>query len=425
MADQEKIKNLFSFEKIASITSGKPDYPDWFDEFKRLSTKNLMDQNLPSIKDSEWESTKINSLTKKLFNDDFNFSHSANDLIVGDTKKDPNKITISFSNGIYMCSEELPSHIKILSHIKDKDKFRDLLDIKKENNSSFSSTLNSIILSDLLLIETSSNQKVDTLIHIINHASNQANLAPRIEIRAATNSSVKILEEVRTSNDSIMNHVLRVNCQKNANIEFYKVIQRQENSHYLGTQDIEASENAKIKFFLWDFGGDTSKTVTDTKLLGKKSEINYSALFTPNKYLHSGNQIKINHEASHTKSKIKVRGVLNDHSSGVFYGKIKVKESVTKTSAFMENKNLLLSDDASISSKPILEIYNDDTECSHSATSGSIDKEKLFYLKTRGIDEVEAKSFLVNSFIEEISGEITNKKIQDVFKKCLVQSGQL
>ena len=425
MADQEKIKNLFSFEKIASITSGKPDYPDWFDEFKRLSTKNLMDQNLPSIKDSEWESTKINSLTKKLFNDDFNFSHSANDLIVGDIKKDPNKITISFSNGIYMCSEELPSHIKILSHTKDKDKFRDLLDIKKENNSSFSSTLNSIILSDLLLIETSSNQKVDTLIHIINHASNQTNLAPRIEIRAATNSSVKILEEVRTSNDSIMNHVLRVNCQKNANIEFYKVIQRQENSHYLGTQDIEASENARIKFFLWDFGGDTSKTVTDTKLLGKKSEINYSALFTPNKYLHSGNQIKINHEASHTKSKIKVRGVLNDHSSGVFYGKIKVKESVTKTSAFMENKNLLLSDDASISSKPILEIYNDDTECSHSATSGSIDKEKLFYLKTRGIDEVEAKSFLVNSFIEEISGEITNKKIQDVFKKCLVQSGQL
>ena len=188
MADQEKIKNLFSFEKITSIISGKPDYPDWFDEFKRLSTENLMDQDLPSIKDSEWESTKINSLTKKLFNDDFNFSHSANDLIVGDTKKDPNKITINFSNGIYMCSEELPSHIKILSHIKDKDKFRDLLDIKKENNSSFSSTLNSIILSDLLLIETSSNQKVDTLIHVVNHASNQANLAPRIEIRAATNS---------------------------------------------------------------------------------------------------------------------------------------------------------------------------------------------------------------------------------------------
>ena len=154
--------------------------------------------------------------------------------------------------------------------------------------------------------------------------------------------------------------------------------------------------------------------------MGKKSEISYSALFTPNNDLHSGNQIKINHEASDTKSNIKVRGVLQDQSNGVFYGKIKVNENVIKTSAFMENKNLLLSDDASISSKPILEIYNDDTECSHSATSGSIDKEKLFYLKTRGIDEVEAKSFLINSFIEEISGEIRNKKIQDAFTRYLL-----
>ena len=70
MAAQEKIKNQFSSEKIASITSGKSDYPDWFDKFKRLSLQNLMDQNLPSIKDSEWESTKIDSLTKKLFNND-------------------------------------------------------------------------------------------------------------------------------------------------------------------------------------------------------------------------------------------------------------------------------------------------------------------------------------------------------------------
>ena len=71
MADQEKIKNQFSSENIASIISGKSDYPDWFDKFKRLSLQNLLDQNLPSIKDSEWESTKINSLTKKLFNNDF------------------------------------------------------------------------------------------------------------------------------------------------------------------------------------------------------------------------------------------------------------------------------------------------------------------------------------------------------------------
>ena len=111
--------------------------------------------------------------------------------------------------------------------------------------------ITSIFLSDLLLIEVSDNQKVDTLIHIINHASHEANLAPRIEIRAGNNSSIKVFEEVKSSNNSIMNHVLRVNCQKSANIEFYKVIDRQENSHYLGNQHIEAGESSRIRFFLW------------------------------------------------------------------------------------------------------------------------------------------------------------------------------
>ena len=95
MADQEKIKNQFSSEKIASITSGKSDYPDWFDKFKRLSLQNLMDQNLPSIKDSEWESTKINSLTKKLFNNDFDASDSVN-ILSEDIEKDTNRSLLVF-----------------------------------------------------------------------------------------------------------------------------------------------------------------------------------------------------------------------------------------------------------------------------------------------------------------------------------------
>ena len=132
MADQEKIRNLIGPDKIASIVSGNSDYPDWFDEFKRLSAENLMDQNLPSIKDSEWESTKINSLTEKLFNGDFDANKSVNELVYEDLEKDPNKITINFSNGIYTSPDYLPSHIKILSHTNNRDQFRDLLDINKE-----------------------------------------------------------------------------------------------------------------------------------------------------------------------------------------------------------------------------------------------------------------------------------------------------
>ena len=100
----------------------------------------------------------------------------------------------------------------------------------------------------------------------------------------------------------------------------------------------------------------------------------------------------------------------------IFFGKIKVEENVLGTSALMENKNLLISDDATISTTPILEIYNDDTECSHSATSGSIDEEKLFYIQSRGISELDAKQYLIGSFIKELINEITNIKIKTLLQ---------
>jgi Fe-S cluster assembly protein SufD len=176
------------------------------------------------------------------------------------------------------------------------------------------------------------------------------------------------------------------------------------------------AENSKVDFFAWDFGGQTSATNTLAELNGQKSEFNYSALFTPSDDHHSGNQLRIEHKDNKTKSRIKVRGVLNDESKGVFYGKVKVKENVLGTSALMENKNLLISDDATISTTPILEIYNDDTECSHSATSGSIDEEKLFYIQSRGISKIDAKQYLIGSFIKELINEITNIKIKTLLQ---------
>ena len=86
----------------------------------------------------------------------------------------------------------------------------------------------------------------------------------------------------------------------------------------------------------------------------------------------------------------------------------------------MQNKNLLLSNDSIISTVPVLEIYNDDTECSHSATSGSLDKEKLFYLKTRGINEFDAKDFLIKSFIDELIAQIKSKQLREYVNKFIL-----
>ena len=417
MVSSKKIKSLFDNSKLDLNPSLSSEFPDWFQDFKQKSLDQFMAHNIPSVADSEWEYTKIDSLLALLFNREVLNRIDPKDLPDKNIESDNDAICIHFHNGQYFASSDLPDHIMIFSKTHDKDIFKHLFKLDINPQRSFLSAMNSIIFSDTLLIKTLQNQKVDTEIHIINHSHYDSIIAPRLHIHVAENSSLKVFEHVKSSTQSVISHLMTIFCEADSDLEFYKLIEQQEDTHFLSTQTVQMAENSKADFFSWDFGGNTSTTNTLAELNGKKSDFHYSALFTPSDDNHSGNHLRVEHKANKTKSRIKIRGVLNDQSKGVFFGKIKVNENVLGTSAFMENKNLLISDDATISTQPILEIYNDDTECSHSATSGSIDEEKLFYIQSRGIPEIEAKQYLIGSFIKELINEITNIKI-----KTLLQS---
>ena len=140
-----------------------------------------------------------------------------------------------------------------------------------------------------------------------------------------------------------------------------------------------------VNIFNLDLGADSASSLNHLKLNGENSNVSCSTLFMPSNDRSSHHNVIIDHLSNKSSSSVNYRGVINDHAAGSFFGKVRVEKEREKTSAFMQNKNLLLSNDSRISTVPVLEIYNDDTECSHSATSGSLDKEKLYYLKTRGI----------------------------------------
>ncbi|MCH2476952.1 MAG: Fe-S cluster assembly protein SufD [Gammaproteobacteria bacterium] len=416
MVNSRKIKSLFDDSQLDVNLSLSSELPDWFQDFKQDSLDRFMQHNIPSVTDSEWEYTKIDSLLELLFNRETLENSNSKELSDNDIESDKDAICIHFHNGQYSTSSDLPDHIKIFSKSDDKEIFRKLFKSDTDQQTSFLSDMNSIIFSDTLFIRTLQNQKVDTEIHIINHSHHDAIIAPRLHIHVAENSALKVFEHVKSSTKSLISHLMTIFCETGSNLEFYKLIEQQKDTHILSKHTAQIAENSKVNFFSWDYGGKTSATNTLAELDGKESEFNYSALFTPSDDDHSGNKLRVEHKANKTKSRIKVRGVLNDHSKGVFFGKIKVKENVLGTSALMENKNLLISDDATISTTPILEIYNDDTECSHSATSGSIDEEKLFYIQSRGISELDAKQYLIGSFIKELINEITNIKIKTLLQ---------
>jgi Fe-S cluster assembly protein SufD len=136
-------------------------------------------------------------------------------------------------------------------------------------------------------------------------------------------------------------------------------------------------------------------------LAGEGGECLINGLFVGSGRQHLDNYMHVEHASPHCASRQFYNGILDDKAHGVFHGRIVVHKDAQKTDAKQTNRNLLLSDDAQIDTKPQLEIYADDVKCTHGATIGQIDENALFYLRSRGMSEGEARQLLLLAFASE------------------------
>lgn len=134
---------------------------------------------------------------------------------------------------------------------------------------------------------------------------------------------------------------------------------------------------------------------------------------------HIDNHTYVHHTAPNCTSDENYKGVLSDKATGVFNGKVKVYQDAQKINAYQSNKNILLSDSATINAKPELEIYADDVKCSHGSTTGQLDQQALFFLRARGISESKATDMLIKGFMAEIVGAVKSIHIQEALHTLL------
>ncbi len=149
------------------------------------------------------------------------------------------------------------------------------------------------------------------------------------------------------------------------------------------------------------------------------SEANMMGLYFLNEQSHIDNHTLADHQAENCQSNETYKGVLNDASTAVFNGKIIVRQDSQKTNAYQSNKNLLLSSDATVFTKPQLEIFADDVKCSHGCTIGKLNPDDLFYLKSRGIGHQTAMNMLTKAFAHDVIGKITDERSKIYVESCL------
>ena len=187
----------------------------------------------------------------------------------------------------------------------------------------------------------------------------------------------------------------------NANVTHTLIEREHLQSYNVSTLRIQQARSASVASHSLLLGGALVRNNVHPVLAGDGGECLINGLFIGGGRQHLDNYMLVEHASPHCSSRQFYNGILDEHAHGVFHGRIIVHKDAQKTDAKQTNRNLLLADDAQIDTKPQLEIYADDVKCTHGATIGQIEENALFYLRSRGIDEREARRLLLEAFAGE------------------------
>jgi Fe-S cluster assembly protein SufD len=215
------------------------------------------------------------------------------------------------------------------------------------------------------------------------------------------------------------NAVTEIVAEDNARIDYVKLQNESEAAFHVATVLAYTSRNAFAQTNSIQFGARLGREEVTTVLDGEGAEGYLYGLYVTDGQQLIDNHTAIDHAQPHCSSREFYKGILDGKSTGVFNGKIMVRKDAQKTDSKQSDKNLLLSESATINTKPQLEIFADDVKCTHGATIGQIDPEAIFYLRSRGIGLDEARSLLIVAFAAEIVDRVKFEPLREQLRAAL------
>ena len=267
--------------------------------------------------------------------------------------------------------------------------------------------LNTMFFTDGLFLHIPSAVSLDKPIQIIS-TSGQGLLQSRNLIVTGENVQAEIIliDQFGGSAGSLSQSITEVVVGKNSNLKITRIQNNAEQHQDISHVFIQQEAGSVVRTTSCTFNGMLVRNNMHVLLNGEGADHVHNNLFITDGTRLADNYIFVHHRKPHCTSNQLIKGILKDKSNGVFNGKILVDIDAQKTSAYQKNSNILLSSDAKMNTRPQLEIYADDVKCSHGATIGQLDSEALFYMRSRGVGEDEARSLLIQGFADEIIRDV-------------------
>jgi Fe-S cluster assembly protein SufD len=248
---------------------------------------------------------------------------------------------------------------------------------------------------------------------------------PRWRIQAGKNSEISVLEYTTVLNGCTYfnNKHSTISLAENAGLE-YTFIQNSETDMLVNNANVRLSPSSRASCYTFTFDGQLVRNNLTISIDGQGVDAYLYGLYLLSKNTIADNHTVVDHRMPNSSSNELYKGVMEGNSKGIFNGKIYVRPDAQKTNAFQSNRNLLLSGSATVNTKPQLEIWADDVKCSHGCTTGQLDEEALFYLRSRGIPKNLAKGMMLSAFATETLTSMRNEVIRNFVSGIIAEKLQ-
>ena len=422
---KEKLKASFlAFEN-------QVDTDTYVHNVRNEAIKIFEEKGFPTKNEEAWKYTSLNSVLKQDYSV---FPKHENTVEYNDVKKyfihEIDTYKVVFIDGKYASHLSQTTHdgidVCLMSSALNKPKYRLIIEnyFNKAATKDSLPSLNTAFSSEGAYIHIPKNKLVQKPIQIINFSTGNESatmLQPRNLIVIDENSHVQIIERHQSlsENPVLTNSVTEIFTNKRAIVDYYKIQNDHLNATLIDNTFIKQKQESVASVHTFSFGGKLVRNNLNFFQEGQRIDSTLKGVTIIGNKQHVDHNTLVHHIEPNCESHQDYKGIFDESATGVFNGKIIVEREAQKTNAFQANNNILISDKASINTKPQLEIFADDVKCSHGCTIGQLDESALFYMRSRGIPEKEAKALLMFAFSNNVLSSVKIPEIKQRITKII------
>lgn len=379
---------------------------------------SLKSNDIPTTRTEAWKYTRVAKLVKTEYANDADSISNLTPYLI-----DKNAVTFVFVNGhfsIQLSDQDIPSGVtcKNLSACSKATLDKSQLEVDSE----IFNALNTAYLTDGMWIDIAPKTILKDpiqVIHIVKGVNQISNF--RTVITAGAFSEASIIQGFfsEDAKQTFTNSVSEIFVEENAHLILNKVQFEGETSSHISTEQIDQGKDSTFTINTVTLNGALVRNNLNIAVNGQNCTSNLNGAYLLKGKQHVDNHTVVDHRVANCNSNELYKGVIDDKATAVFNGKVFVRKDAQKINAFQSNGNVLLTDTATVNSKPELEIYADDVKCSHGSTTGQLDEEAVFYLRARGLSEKSARKLIVSAFIGEVLEKIEDDNVTNFVQKLL------